>query len=63
MSNVMCLVLTLGVTLNKTDSVIFVRGMVASSLKPQSGFESRLEGGVNRANMKFINLSTTTSRG
>jgi hypothetical protein len=27
------------------------------------GFESRLEGGgVNRANLKFINLSTTTSR-
>jgi hypothetical protein len=26
-------------------------------------FESRLEGGgVNRANLKFINLSTTTSR-
>jgi hypothetical protein len=24
--------------------------------------ESRLEGGVNRANLKFINLSTTTSR-
>jgi hypothetical protein len=24
--------------------------------------ESRLEGGVNRANMKFINLSITTSR-
>jgi hypothetical protein len=24
--------------------------------------ESRLEGGMNRANMKFINLSTTTSR-
>jgi hypothetical protein len=26
------------------------------------GSESRLEGGVNRANLKFINLSTTTSR-
>jgi hypothetical protein len=25
-------------------------------------FESRLEGGVNRTNLKFINLSTTTSR-
>jgi hypothetical protein len=25
-------------------------------------FESRLEGGVNRANLKFINLSNTTSR-
>jgi hypothetical protein len=25
-------------------------------------FESRLEGGVNRANLKFNNLSTTTSR-
>jgi hypothetical protein len=25
-------------------------------------YESRLEGGVNRANLKFINLSTTTSR-
>jgi hypothetical protein len=24
--------------------------------------ESRLEGGVNRANLKFINFSTTTSR-
>jgi hypothetical protein len=24
--------------------------------------ESRLEGGVNRANLKFTNLSTTTSR-
>jgi hypothetical protein len=24
--------------------------------------ESRLEGGVNKANLKFINLSTTTSR-
>jgi hypothetical protein len=24
--------------------------------------ESSLEGGVNRANLKFINLSTTTSR-
>jgi hypothetical protein len=24
--------------------------------------ESRLEGGVNRANLKFLNLSTTTSR-
>jgi hypothetical protein len=24
--------------------------------------ESRLEGGVNRANLKFIKLSTTTSR-
>jgi hypothetical protein len=24
--------------------------------------ESRLEGGVNRVNLKFINLSTTTSR-
>jgi hypothetical protein len=24
--------------------------------------ESRLEGGVNRANLKFMNLSTTTSR-
>jgi hypothetical protein len=24
--------------------------------------ESRLEGGVNRANMKFTNLITTTSR-
>jgi hypothetical protein len=24
--------------------------------------ESRLEGGMNRANLKFINLSTTTSR-
>jgi hypothetical protein len=24
--------------------------------------ESRLEGGVNRANLKFINLRTTTSR-
>jgi hypothetical protein len=24
--------------------------------------ESRLEGGVNRANLKFINLSTTTSQ-
>jgi hypothetical protein len=24
--------------------------------------ESRLEGGVNRANLKFINLSTTISR-
>jgi hypothetical protein len=24
--------------------------------------ESRLERGVNRANLKFINLSTTTSR-
>ena len=24
--------------------------------------ESRLEGGVNRANLKFVNLSTTTSR-
>jgi hypothetical protein len=24
--------------------------------------ESRLEGGVNRANLKFINLSATTSR-
>jgi hypothetical protein len=24
--------------------------------------ESRLEGGVNRANLKFNNLSTTTSR-
>jgi hypothetical protein len=24
--------------------------------------ESRLKGGVNRANLKFINLSTTTSR-
>jgi hypothetical protein len=29
---------------------------------PQSLRESRLEGGVNRANLKFINLSTTTSR-
>jgi hypothetical protein len=25
------------------------------------GGESRLEGGVNRANLKFINLSITTS--
>jgi hypothetical protein len=25
-------------------------------------FESRLEGGVNRANLKFINLSATISR-
>jgi hypothetical protein len=25
--------------------------------------ESRLEGGVNRRNLKIINLSTTTSRG
>jgi hypothetical protein len=29
---------------------------------PAGGVESRLEGGVNRANLKFINLSTTTSR-
>jgi hypothetical protein len=27
-----------------------------------SDTESRLEGGVNMANLKFINLSTTTSR-
>jgi hypothetical protein len=35
------------------------------SLKPKTLgiFESRLEaGGVNRVNLKFINLSTTTSR-
>jgi hypothetical protein len=24
--------------------------------------ESRLEGGVNKVNLKFVNLSTTTSR-
>jgi hypothetical protein len=31
-------------------------------LSVQSKSESRLEGEVNRANLKFINLSTTTSR-
>jgi hypothetical protein len=30
--------------------------------RPPAALESRLEGGVNRANLKFINLSTTTSR-
>jgi hypothetical protein len=28
----------------------------------QTSSESRLEGGVNRANLKFTNLITTTSR-
>jgi hypothetical protein len=28
----------------------------------ENGCESRLEGGVNRANLKFTNLITTTSR-
>jgi hypothetical protein len=33
------------------------------TVETRSGVESRLEGGgVNRANLKFINLSTTTSR-
>jgi hypothetical protein len=35
---------------------------VAFFMKPKAVFESRLEGGVNRVNLKFINLSTTTSR-
>jgi hypothetical protein len=38
-----------------------VKGLGKIAISPDHS-ESRLEGGVNRVNLKFINLSTTTSR-
>jgi hypothetical protein len=42
---------------------LFYRGSVLANLLPvEVVTKSRLEGGVNRANLKYINLITTTSR-